>query len=166
MFCKNKPLEQAAPLILENCWLTNDQTMRFEKETRGQHSNSVWQEQRKGWVTAPSFHLVFTKAETILKGRGKGLQKPQYTKLVSSIINKGEDASHLPHIVGIGDYGTKKIRLNLSWLRQPLSIRVAEAGWKNVVCLTIPTLLPLQMKFLRPSVLVYQHWRQRAYTLS
>ena len=95
---KNKPLEQVAPLFLEYCQLTNEQTMRIEKETRGQHSNSVWQEQRKGRVTASNFHQVFTKAETILKGRGKGSKKTQYTKLVSSIINKGDDISHLPQI--------------------------------------------------------------------
>ena len=38
---KNKPLEQVAPLLLEYCQLTNEQTMRIVKETRGQHSNSV-----------------------------------------------------------------------------------------------------------------------------
>lgn len=46
-------------------------------------------------MTASSFQTVSSKAESLLKARN---EKIQYTPLVSTIINEGQDISYLPQI--------------------------------------------------------------------
>ena len=95
---KDKSIEQTAPMFLEHCQMTTEEVRRIEVETRGQNSNSAWQEQRMGRVTASNFHQYHTKAESILKGKGKRARKQLYTPLVFNVLNKGDDISHLPQI--------------------------------------------------------------------
>lgn len=95
---KGKPLEQTAPLFLKDCQMTKDQVARVEVETRGQSTNELWYQQRIGRVTASNFHTFHTKAQTILNRKGHSDKKPVYSSLVSSLLNKNDDVSHLPQI--------------------------------------------------------------------
>ena len=50
--------------------------MRIEKETQGQHSISVWQEQRKGQVTASLISIRYLlKMTQYRQGKGKGIKE-------------------------------------------------------------------------------------------
>ena len=95
---KGKPLEHTAPLFLKDCQMTKDQVARVEVETRGQSTNELWHQQRVGRVTASNFHTFHTKAQTILNRKGHSDKKPVYSSLVSSLLNKSDDVSHLPQI--------------------------------------------------------------------
>ena len=95
---KGKPLKQSAPLFLKECQMTTDQVRRVETETRGQSDNDVWHQQRVGRVTASNFHKFHTKAQTILQRKGRDDKKPVYSSLVSSLLNKSDEISHLPQI--------------------------------------------------------------------
>ena len=65
---KGKPLEHTAPLLLNECQMTADQVKRVEIDTRGRNTNELWNQQRKGRVTASNFH-------TFLKGTVYSQQK-------------------------------------------------------------------------------------------
>ena len=96
---RTKPLEETAPAFLEYCQMTSEQANRIERESRGQHSNAVWQEQRIGRITASNFHQVFTKAETLLKGRRKGTNELLVAKLLlqnRSLVLSSSPSYH-PH---------------------------------------------------------------------
>ena len=95
---KGKPLEHTAPLFLKDCQMTKDQVTRVEIETRGQSSNDLWHQQRTGRVTASNFHTFHTKSQSILNRKGQNGNKPVYSSLVSSLLNKSDDVSHLPQI--------------------------------------------------------------------
>ena len=58
----------------------------------------MWHQQRIGRVTASNFHTFRTKAQTILNRKGHSDKKPVYSSLVSSLLNKNDDVSHLPQI--------------------------------------------------------------------
>ena len=90
---KEKPLEYTAPLFLKEC-----QVKRVEIETRGQSTNDLWHQQRIGRVTASNFHTYHTKAQSILNRKGQNVKKPVYSSLVSSLLSKSDDISHLPQI--------------------------------------------------------------------
>ena len=95
---KEKPLEYTAPLFLKECQMTADQVKRVEIETRGQSTNDLWHQQRIGRVTASNFHTYHTKAQSILNQKGKNVKKTVYSSLVSSLLSKSDDVSHLPQI--------------------------------------------------------------------
>ena len=95
---KGKPLEYTAPLFLKECQMTADQVKRVEIETRGQSTNDLWHQQRIGRVTASNFHTYHTKAQSILNRKGQNVKKPVYSSLVSSLLSKSDDVSHLPQI--------------------------------------------------------------------
>ena len=90
---KEKPLEYTAPLFLKEC-----QVKRVEIETRGQSTNDLWHQQRIGRVTASNFHTYHTKAQSILNQKGQNVKKTVYSSLVSSLLSKSDDVSHLPQI--------------------------------------------------------------------
>ena len=77
--------------------MTTDQVSRVEIETRGQSANDLWHQQRIGRVTASNFHTFHTKAQTILNRKGKNA-KPVYSSLVSTLLSRSDDISHLPQI--------------------------------------------------------------------
>jgi hypothetical protein len=56
----------------------------------------MWFEQRSGRITASKFHEVSTKTESIMKKRGKTAIK--YSPMVSQLLGKSADISHLPAI--------------------------------------------------------------------
>ena len=95
---KGKPLEYTAPLFLKECQMTADQVKRVEIETRGQSTNDLWHQQRIGRVTASNFHTYHTKAQAILNRKGQNVRKPVYSSLISSLLSKSADVSHLPQI--------------------------------------------------------------------
>ena len=96
---KGKPLEHTAPLFLKEYQMTTDQVKRVEIETRGQSSNDLWHQQRIGRVTASNFHTFHTKAQSILHRKGQNDKKNTvYSSLVSSLLSKNDDVSHLPQI--------------------------------------------------------------------
>ena len=95
---KDKPLEHTAPLFLEEYQMTTDQVRRVEVETRGQSTNDLWHQHRIGRVTASNFHTYHTKAQSILNRKGQNDKKPVYSSLVSSLLSKSDDVSHLPQI--------------------------------------------------------------------
>ncbi|CAH3022078.1 unnamed protein product, partial [Porites evermanni] len=95
---KGKPLEYTAPIFLKECQMTADQVKRVEIETRGQNTNDLWHQQRIGRVTASNFHTYHTKAQSILNRKGQNVKKPVYSSLVSSLLSKSDDVSHLPQI--------------------------------------------------------------------
>ena len=95
---KGKPLEYTAQLFLKECQMTADQVKRVEIETRGQSTNDLWHQQRIGRVTASNFHTYHTKAQSILNRKGQNVKKPVYSSLVSSLLSKSDDVSHLPQI--------------------------------------------------------------------
>ena len=95
---KGKPLEYTAQLFLKECQMTADQVKRVEIETRGQSTNDLWHQQRIGRVTASNFHTYHTKAQSILNRKGQNVKKPVYSSLVSSLLSKSGDGSHLPQI--------------------------------------------------------------------
>ena len=78
--------------------MTADQVKRVEIETRGQSTNDLWHQQRIGRVTASNFHTYHTKAQSILNRKGQNVKKPAYSSLVSSLLSKSGDGSHLPQI--------------------------------------------------------------------
>ena len=95
---KGKPLEYTAPLFLKECQMTAGQVKRVEIETRGQSTNDLWHQQRIGRVTASNFHTYHTKAQAILNRKGQNVRKPVYSSLISSLLSKSADVSHLPQI--------------------------------------------------------------------
>jgi hypothetical protein len=96
---KNMSLEEAVPLFIQHCQLSEDQVKSIEAATRGQHSNITWKEQRVGRITASNFHTISTKTQTLMRSTKKQSQKPRYTPLVDEMVNgKGKDLSHLPQI--------------------------------------------------------------------
>ena len=97
---KGKPLEHTAPRFLKEYQMPTDQVKRVEIETRGQSSNDLWHQQRIGRVTASNFHTFHTKAQSILhrKGQNDKKKKTVYISLVSSLLSKNDDVSHLPQI--------------------------------------------------------------------
>ena len=95
---KGKPSEHTAPLFLKECQMTSDQVKRVETETRGQSNNDSWHQQRVGRVTASNFHKFHTKAQTIINRKSDNDKKPIYSSMVSSLLNKSDDVSHMPQI--------------------------------------------------------------------
>ena len=96
---KNMSLEEAVPLFIQHCQLSEDHVKSIEAATRGQHSNITWKEQRFGRITASNFHTISTKTQTLMRSTKKESQKPRYTPLVDEMVNgKGKDLSHLPLI--------------------------------------------------------------------
>jgi len=89
-------VEEVAPIFLENCQMTGAQVAEVEISTRGQTANANWKKQRLGRVTASKFQAVATKAESLMKTRGK--KKVTYTPLVSEILHGSADISHLPQV--------------------------------------------------------------------
>ncbi|CAH3151806.1 unnamed protein product, partial [Porites lobata] len=78
--------------------MTSDQVKRVETETRGQSNNDSWHQQRVGRVTASNFHKFHTKAQTIINRKSDNDKKPIYSSMVSSLLNKSDDVSHMPQI--------------------------------------------------------------------
>ena len=78
--------------------MTADQVKRVEIETRGQSTNDLWHQQRIGRVTASNFHTYHTQAQSILNRKGQNVKKTVYSSLVSSLLSKSDDVSHLPQI--------------------------------------------------------------------
>ena len=56
----NLPLEEAVPLFIQECELSEKQVKHIEVQTKGQHTNESWKEQRNGRITASNFHTVST----------------------------------------------------------------------------------------------------------
>ena len=95
---KGTSLEPSAPLFLKDCQITTDQVRRVETSTCGQSGNDSWHQQRIGRVTASIWHKFHTKAQSILQRKSHNDKKPVYSSLVSSLLNKSYELSHLPQI--------------------------------------------------------------------
>ncbi len=93
---KDIPLEEATTLFLTETQISQEQVKRIEQETREQHSNPLWRQQRIGRITASNFHNIHTKTETIIKR--KGSKKPQHSQTVFKLMNESDNISHLPQI--------------------------------------------------------------------
>ena len=112
---KGKPLEYTAQLFLKECQMTADQVKRVEIETRGQSTNDLWHQQRIGRVTASNFHTYHTKAQSILNRKGQNVKKKTvYSSLVSSLLSKSDDVSHLPQIKWGTAHGKDAIKAFMS----------------------------------------------------
>lgn len=95
----NKPLDEIVPLFIQECQLSEEQVKHIEVQTKGQHTNTSWKEQRNGRITASNFHTVSTKCQTLLTATRKGAKRPHYSQLVEDIVHGvHQDLSHLPQI--------------------------------------------------------------------
>lgn len=65
----------------------DSQLNELEKATKGQASNKIWKEQRRGRITASNFHDVSTKVQAIMASRGatKPATTPLLVKLTQDI---------------------------------------------------------------------------------
>ena len=96
---ENMPLEEAVPLFIQECQMSEEQVRHIEIKTKGQHANASLKEQRNGRITASNFHTVSTNCQTLLKATRKGAKRPHYSQLVDDIVNGAhQDLSHLPQI--------------------------------------------------------------------
>ena len=87
----NTPLEEAVPLLIQECQLSDEQVKQVEVATRGQHTNATWKDQRCGRLTASRFRTVSTKCQTLLKPRGS--KSPLYSSSVDNILNSTQQIS-------------------------------------------------------------------------
>ena len=63
---------------------------KLELKTRGQSSNEIWLEARKGCLTASDHHTIYTKVNSIVRSSTTAIIKPKTTPLVDKIVNRSQ----------------------------------------------------------------------------